>query len=156
RAAALSEAGQVESALAVVDRLEPELDRYHYLHATRAELLRRLDRADEARAAYERALQLVHADAERRFLEQRLVARDARRAAHAACGWYRRTHQCSSLSSVPSRRTTGQARSVSEDGSSGRCSRSSSIPPRSTPCASSDSGARARRHTRPGTPSSQR
>ena len=49
------------------------LDGYHYLHSTRAELLRRLDRIDEARAAYGRALELVHSDAERRFLEQRLA-----------------------------------------------------------------------------------
>ena len=51
RAAAIAEAGDVEAALALVERLE--LDGYHYLHATRAELLRRLDRVDEARAAYE-------------------------------------------------------------------------------------------------------
>jgi RNA polymerase sigma-70 factor, ECF subfamily len=69
-AAALAEAGDVEAALALIDRLE--LDHYHYLHATRAELLRRLDRHEEARAAYERALELVHSDAERRFLENRL------------------------------------------------------------------------------------
>ena len=49
-----------------------ELDGYHYLHATRAELLRRLDRRDEARLAYRRALELVHSEAEQRFLEQRL------------------------------------------------------------------------------------
>ena len=73
RAAALAEAGDAGSALALVDRLDPDLDRYHYLHATRAELLRRLDRQDEARTAYGRALELVHSDAERRFLEQRLV-----------------------------------------------------------------------------------
>ncbi|HEX3290043.1 MAG TPA: sigma-70 family RNA polymerase sigma factor [Gaiella sp.] len=73
RAAALAEAGDVESALALVDRLEPDLDGYHYLHATRAELLRRLGRADDARAAYGRALGLVHSDPERRFLERRLV-----------------------------------------------------------------------------------
>jgi RNA polymerase sigma-70 factor (ECF subfamily) len=71
RAAAIAEAGDAEAALAVVDPLE--LDEYHYLHATRAELLRRLDRVEEARAAYERALQLVHSEAERRFLEQRLA-----------------------------------------------------------------------------------
>ena len=71
RAAAIGEAGDVEAALALVERLE--LDRYHYLHATRAELLRRLDRVDDARAAYDRALELVHSDAERRFLEQRLA-----------------------------------------------------------------------------------
>jgi RNA polymerase sigma-70 factor, ECF subfamily len=71
RAAALAEAGDPEAGLAVLERLD--LDRYHYLHAVRAELLRRLDRSDEARAAYERALELVHSDAERRFLERRLV-----------------------------------------------------------------------------------
>jgi RNA polymerase sigma-70 factor (ECF subfamily) len=67
----MAESGDVEAALALVDRLE--LDRYHYLHAARAEFLRRLDRVDEARAAYERALALVHSDAERRFLERRLA-----------------------------------------------------------------------------------
>ncbi|HKF14379.1 MAG TPA: hypothetical protein VKB13_04035, partial [Gaiellaceae bacterium] len=71
QAAAIAEAGDAEAALAFVDGLE--LDRYHYLHATRAELLRRLDRVEEARAAYTRALELVHADPERRFLEQRLA-----------------------------------------------------------------------------------
>ncbi|HET9674876.1 MAG TPA: sigma-70 family RNA polymerase sigma factor [Gaiellaceae bacterium] len=70
-AAALAEAGEVESALGIVERLD--LDEYHYLHSTRAELLRRLERIDDARAAYGRALELVHSDAERRFLEQRLA-----------------------------------------------------------------------------------
>jgi RNA polymerase sigma-70 factor, ECF subfamily len=71
QAAAMAEAGDVEAALDLVERLE--LDRYHYLHATRAELLRRLDRVEDARVAYDRALELVHSDAERRFLEQRLA-----------------------------------------------------------------------------------
>jgi RNA polymerase sigma-70 factor, ECF subfamily len=71
RAVALAEAGDVEAALALVERLE--LDSYHYLHATRAELLRRLDRVDDARAAYDRALDLVHSDAERHFLERRMA-----------------------------------------------------------------------------------
>jgi RNA polymerase sigma-70 factor, ECF subfamily len=71
QAAAIAEAGDVEAALARVDRLE--LDRYHYLHATRAELLRRLDRVEDARVAYERALELVHSEPERRFLERRLA-----------------------------------------------------------------------------------
>jgi RNA polymerase sigma-70 factor, ECF subfamily len=70
-AVAIAETGEVETALALVDRLE--LDRYHYLHATRAELLRRLDRTDDARAAYDRALELVHSDAERRLLERQLA-----------------------------------------------------------------------------------
>jgi RNA polymerase sigma-70 factor, ECF subfamily len=69
RATALAEAGETETALALADGLE--LEGYHYLHATRAELLRRLDRVDEARAAYDRALALVHSEAERRFLDQR-------------------------------------------------------------------------------------
>ena len=43
RAAAIAEAGDAEAALEMVDGLD--LDRYHYLHSTRAELLRRLDRA---------------------------------------------------------------------------------------------------------------
>ena len=69
QAAAMAEAGDAVAALALVDGLA--LDRYHYLHATRAELLRRLDRPEDARAAYDRALELVHADEERRFLERR-------------------------------------------------------------------------------------
>jgi RNA polymerase sigma-70 factor (ECF subfamily) len=71
RAAAIAEAGDVEAALDLVERLE--LDDYHYLHATRAELLRRLDRVEDSRAAYERALELVHSAAERRFLQRRLA-----------------------------------------------------------------------------------
>jgi RNA polymerase sigma-70 factor (ECF subfamily) len=71
RAVAIAEAGEVEVGLELVERLE--LDRYHYLHATRAELLRRLDRLEDASAAYEHALKLVHSGAERRFLERRLA-----------------------------------------------------------------------------------
>jgi RNA polymerase sigma-70 factor (ECF subfamily) len=71
RAAAVAEAGDTEAALALVERLD--LEGYHYLHATRAELLRRLDRVDDARAAYQRALELVHSDAERRFLKRRVA-----------------------------------------------------------------------------------
>ncbi len=71
RAVAVAEAGDVEAALALVEGID--LDQYHYLHATRAEFLRRLDRFEEARAAYDRALELVHSDAERRFLERQLA-----------------------------------------------------------------------------------
>jgi RNA polymerase sigma-70 factor, ECF subfamily len=71
RAAAIGEAGDEETALAITESLE--LDDYHYLHATRAELLRRLGRSSEARTAYERALELVRSEAERRFLERRLT-----------------------------------------------------------------------------------
>jgi RNA polymerase sigma-70 factor (ECF subfamily) len=68
-AAALAETGDVEQALAMTEGLD--LDGYHYLHAVRAELLARLGRADEARTAYDRALDLVVSDPERRFLETR-------------------------------------------------------------------------------------
>jgi RNA polymerase sigma-70 factor, ECF subfamily len=71
RAVAIAEAGDAEAALTLVEKLD--LDQYHYLHATRAELLRRLDRPGEAAAAYERALELVRSDPERRFLEERLA-----------------------------------------------------------------------------------
>jgi len=71
RAVALAESGRPQAALALVESLE--LDGYHYLHSTRAELLRRLDRIEDARAAYARALQLVHAEPERRFLQRRLA-----------------------------------------------------------------------------------
>ena len=70
RAVAVAEARGPAAGLALVDGLA--LDGYHYLHATRGELLRRLGRAEEARDAYGRALALVHDDAERRLLERRL------------------------------------------------------------------------------------
>jgi RNA polymerase sigma-70 factor (ECF subfamily) len=71
RAVAIAEAGDAAAGLALADTLD--LERYHYLHATRAELLRRLGRESDARAAYSRALELVSTDAERRFLERRLA-----------------------------------------------------------------------------------
>jgi RNA polymerase sigma-70 factor (ECF subfamily) len=49
-----------------------ELADYRYLHSTRAEILRRLHRVDEARAAYQRALELVHDETERRLFTRRL------------------------------------------------------------------------------------
>jgi RNA polymerase sigma-70 factor (ECF subfamily) len=76
RAVAVAEADGPEAGLAIVDRLP--LDDYRYLHSTRADFLRRLGRAAEARDAYRRALALAHADHERRLLERRLaeLARD--------------------------------------------------------------------------------
>jgi RNA polymerase sigma-70 factor, ECF subfamily len=76
RAAAIAEAGDPEAALVLLDDLE--LENYHYLHSTRAELLRRLDRIGEAGTEYELALELVHSDAERRFLDRRLADLRAR------------------------------------------------------------------------------
>jgi len=54
--------------LALLEGLD--LDGYQYFHSTRADLLRRLDRADEAKAAFERALELATAEPERRFLRR--------------------------------------------------------------------------------------
>jgi RNA polymerase sigma-70 factor, ECF subfamily len=71
RAVAVAEAEGAEAALGIVDRLD--LDDYRYLHSTRGELLRRLERTDESRAAFRRALELVHDDAERRLIEKRLA-----------------------------------------------------------------------------------
>jgi len=72
RAVAVAEAGSPRDALAIVDGLS--LDGYRYLHSTRAELLRRLDRPEEAADAYRRALALTDADAEVRFLRERLAS----------------------------------------------------------------------------------
>jgi RNA polymerase sigma-70 factor (ECF subfamily) len=71
RAVAIAEAGSVEQALEIVERLE--LDDYRYLHSTRAELLRRLGRDDDARVAYRRALELARSLPERRFLARRIA-----------------------------------------------------------------------------------
>jgi RNA polymerase sigma-70 factor (ECF subfamily) len=71
RAVAIAETAGAEEALRIVDGLG--LDGYRYFHATRGELLRRLDRGAEARAAYQRALELTPDGPERRFLERRLA-----------------------------------------------------------------------------------
>lgn len=69
RAIAVADSEGPEAGLAIVDQLD--LDGYHYFHAARADLLARAGRTDEAIAAYDRALALVHDDAERRLLERR-------------------------------------------------------------------------------------
>ncbi|HEX4016789.1 MAG TPA: sigma-70 family RNA polymerase sigma factor [Frankiaceae bacterium] len=69
-AAALAQVGDPDAALDTVERLE--LDGYLYYHSTRGELLRRLGRGPEARAAYRRALRLATSTPERRFLTRRL------------------------------------------------------------------------------------
>ena len=72
RAVAVALSGRLEDGLELVDRLAG-LDGYHLLHAARADLLRRLDRRDEAAAAYRRALELTTNDAETRYLGRRLL-----------------------------------------------------------------------------------
>jgi RNA polymerase sigma-70 factor (ECF subfamily) len=69
RAAAVAEVDGPGAALALVDALD--LDGYHLYHATRADLLRRLGRHQEAATAYDEALALVANATERRFLEER-------------------------------------------------------------------------------------
>ena len=71
RAVAVAQAGSTEQALEIVEQLE--LGDYQYLHSTRGELLRRLGRADEAREAFERALELARSEPERRFLAGRIA-----------------------------------------------------------------------------------
>ena len=70
RAVAIAEAEGPEAGLAIVEGLD--LDGYRYLHATRADLLRRLGRVPEACAALERGVALTDDEAERRLLERRL------------------------------------------------------------------------------------
>jgi RNA polymerase sigma-70 factor, ECF subfamily len=69
RAVALAELDGPERALAEVDRLD--LPTYHAWHATRADLLRRLGRSDEARAAYDAAIDSSGNAAERAYLARR-------------------------------------------------------------------------------------
>jgi RNA polymerase sigma-70 factor (ECF subfamily) len=71
RAIAIAETEGPEAGLRILDELG--LDDFRYVDSTRAELLRRLGRTDEARAAYRRARQLTDDGAERRFLERRLT-----------------------------------------------------------------------------------
>ena len=70
-AVAIAEAGSPQAGLSLADDVSEALDSYHLLHVTRAELLVRLGRADEAVAAYDRALELVTNDAERAHLVRR-------------------------------------------------------------------------------------
>lgn len=71
RAVAVAMATRPEEGLALVERIQG-LDRYHLLHAARADLLRQSGRRKEAAAAYERALALAPSPVERAFLQRRL------------------------------------------------------------------------------------
>ena len=74
RAVAVAMVGGPRPALAILDTLAStgSLDGYHLLHATRADLLRRMGAAAEAARSYARALELATNDSERRFLKRRL------------------------------------------------------------------------------------
>jgi RNA polymerase sigma-70 factor (ECF subfamily) len=71
RAVAVAELDGPEVALAAVDRLEDELAGYHAYHATRADLLRRLGRSRQSRAAYDKAIELAGNTAETAYLTRR-------------------------------------------------------------------------------------
>src|SRR5438128_1081145 len=72
RAVAVAMVDGPRPALALIDALAGDLDSYHLLHAARADLLRRIGSKAEAAKSYERALELVTNESERRFLERRL------------------------------------------------------------------------------------
>lgn len=72
RAVAVAMVDGPQAALVIVDSIAGELDRYHLLHAVRADLLRRMGSSEDAAKSYQRALALVTNDSERRFLERRL------------------------------------------------------------------------------------
>jgi RNA polymerase sigma-70 factor (ECF subfamily) len=74
RAVAVAEAEGSEAGLRIIDQLA--LEDYRYLHSTRAELLRRVGRTEEACDAYRRALAMVDDSAEQRWLERRLAELD--------------------------------------------------------------------------------
>ncbi|HEX4092878.1 MAG TPA: RNA polymerase sigma factor [Trebonia sp.] len=71
RAIAVGELDGPEVALAAVDRLEPRLAGYHAYHAARADLLRRLGRSQQSRAAYDKAIELAGNTAETAYLTRR-------------------------------------------------------------------------------------
>ena len=71
RAVAVAETGRLDEALVLMDEIDG-LERYHLLHAARADLLRRLGRSAEAADAYRQALELARNPAEQEFLRQRL------------------------------------------------------------------------------------
>jgi len=71
RAIAVAELDGPEVALAAVDRLDDTLAGYHAYHATRADLLRRLGRSQESRAAYDKAIELAGNTAETAYLTRR-------------------------------------------------------------------------------------
>ncbi|QAY59998.1 RNA polymerase sigma factor [Microbacterium protaetiae] len=71
RAIAVAEVDGPRAALAIVDRLEDALHGYHAWHATRADLLRRMGRGQDARAAYDKAIELAGNIAEAAYLIRR-------------------------------------------------------------------------------------
>ena len=72
RAIAIAEVDGPGAALTALDAIAPDLDRYHLMHAARGSILRRLERQDAARVAFERAAHLAETAADRQFLKQQI------------------------------------------------------------------------------------
>ena len=74
RAVAVAMARDPAAGLRIADEIAAggQLDAYPYLHSTRADLLRRMGRRDEAAAAYRQALELTENEPERAFLRRRI------------------------------------------------------------------------------------
>ena len=156
RAVAVAMADGPEAGLVLIDRIDG-LDEYRHLHSARADLLRRLEREDEAAAAYSRALELAPQPAERAFLERRLAeVRSLRvtmtgelrrvlvRAPQAdelhgweACGWRGGTRpgrdRARARGVVLSARTGGRGGRARRDSATATRTRSSSTTRRSSP-----------------------
>ena len=77
-AVAVAMADGPDAGLALMEPLADDLDRYHLFHAARADLLRRSGRTGEAKAAYQRALELVTNPIERKYLLRRVSQADVR------------------------------------------------------------------------------
>ena len=75
RAVAVAMRDGPAAGLALIDAIlaRGDLQDYHLAHSARADMCRRLGRAADARAAYQRALELARQEPERRFLERRLA-----------------------------------------------------------------------------------
>ena len=72
RAVAVSKSRGAEAALAMIEPLAEKLDRYFYFHGARGAFLKELGRADEARAAYDRAIGLANTPAEAALIREQL------------------------------------------------------------------------------------
>ena len=85
RAAAIAMRDGPSAGLAIIDAIlaRGDLDGYHLAHSARADLCRRLGRIEDARKAYQRALELAMQEPERRFLEKRLSQISALRSSSA-------------------------------------------------------------------------
>jgi RNA polymerase sigma-70 factor (ECF subfamily) len=75
RAVAVGMSVELEQGLALIDQLRStgKLDEYYLFHAARADILRRLDRPEEAKEAYGKALELTANEVEQAFLRRRLL-----------------------------------------------------------------------------------